>query len=148
LKTAAIRALAVAAALALAGVATPGHSQETGTAMTLQHHTINYIEFSVTDMAEAKRFYTEAFGWSFNDYGPDYAGIRKDDGGEVGGLRLMEEVTRGGPLVILYSNDLEATLESVRKAGGEIVVEPFEFPGGRRFHFTDPSGNELAVWSE
>jgi hypothetical protein len=113
----------------------------------MEHHTINYIEFSVTDMAEAKRFYTDAFGWSFNDYGPDYAGIREGDG-EAGGLRLMDEVTRGGPLVILYSNDLEATLQSVRDAGGEIVVEPFEFPGGRRFHFTDPSGNELAVWSQ
>jgi predicted enzyme related to lactoylglutathione lyase len=113
----------------------------------MEHHTINYIEFSVTDMAEAKRFYTDAFGWSFNDYGPDYAGIREGDG-EAGGLRPMDEVTRGGPLVILYSNDLEATLQSVRDAGGEIVVEPFEFPGGRRFHFTDPSGNELAVWSQ
>lgn len=148
MKTTAIRALGIAAALALAGVTAPGHSQETGTAMTHQHHTINYIEFSVTDMAEAKRFYTEAFGWSFNEYGPDYAGIRKAGGGEVGGLRLMDEVTRGGPLVILYSNDLEASLQAVRDAGGEIVVEPFSFPGGRRFHLTDPSGNELAVWSE
>jgi len=113
----------------------------------LVHHGINYIEFTVTDMAASKRFYADAFGWEFNDYGPDYAGIRKE-GGEAGGFRLDSAVTTGGPLVILYSQDLDATLASVRAAGGVIVTEPFEFPGGRRFHFTDPSGNELAVWSE
>ncbi|MHC4991323.1 MAG: VOC family protein [Planctomycetota bacterium] len=114
------------------------------------HHAIDYIEFTVTDMAESQRFYAAAFGWSFTDYGPDYAGIRRQDGsaGEVGGFRLDTEVTRGGVLAILYSEDLDATLASVRAAGGRIVTEPFEFPGGRRFHFLDPSGNELAVWSE
>ena len=111
------------------------------------HHAINYIEFAVTDMAQSKRFYEAAFGWRFNDYGPDYAGIQKQ-GGEAGGLRLEPEVSRGGPLVILYSNDLDATLTTVREAGGQITREPFGFPGGRRFHFEDPSGNELAVWSE
>jgi len=111
------------------------------------HHAIDYIEFSVTDMAAAKRFYAEAFGWEFTDYGPEYAGIQKQDG-EAGGLRLQSEVTTGGPLVILYSANLEATLSGVRDAGGRITTEPFAFPGGRRFHFLDPSGNELAVWSE
>lgn len=111
------------------------------------HHAIDYVEFSVTDMAESKRFYQEAFGWAFNDYGPDYAGIRKP-GGEAGGFRLTTEVTTGGPLVILYSGDLDQTLARVRQAGGRIVEEPFDFPGGRRFHFRDPNGNELAVWSE
>lgn len=111
-----------------------------------QHHGIDYIEFTVTDMAEAKRFYGEAFGWEFNDYGPEYAGIR-GGAGEVGGFRLGTEVAAGGPLVVLYSEDLEATLEGVREAGGRITTEPFEFPGGRRFHFEDPSGNELAVWA-
>ncbi len=116
--------------------------------MNQTHHTIDYIEFSVTDMAEAQRFYNAAFGWEFTDYGPDYAGIRKPGGeGEVGGLNVTETVATGGPLVILYSEDLKATLQAVRGAGGQIVTEPFEFPGGRRFHFTDPSGNELAVWS-
>ena len=67
--------------------------------------------------------------------------------GEVGGFTVVESVTTGGPLVILYSDDLEATLQRVRDAGGRIVEEPFEFPGGRRFHFLDPSGNELAVWA-
>lgn len=111
------------------------------------HHGIDYIEFAVTDMAESKRFFEAAFDWKFNDYGPDYAGIRKQ-GGEAGGLRLEAEVATGGPLVVLYSLDLDATLTRVREAGGRILMEPFDFPGGRRFHFADPSGNELAVWSE
>ena len=111
------------------------------------HHAINYIEFTVTDMAEAKRFYSQAFGWEFNDYGPDYAGIKKA-GGEAGGLRLDEQINTGGPLVILYSQELDGTLESVRLAGGRITTAPFAFPGGRRFHFEDPSGNELAVYSD
>jgi predicted enzyme related to lactoylglutathione lyase len=111
------------------------------------HHSIDYTEFAVTDMAESKRFYAAAFDWKFNDYGPGYAGIQKH-GGEAGGLQLEPEVSTGGPLVVLYSNDLERTLTRVREAGGRIVKEPFEFPGGRRFHFEDPSGNELAVWSE
>lgn len=114
---------------------------------TQVHHEINYIEFTVTDMEAAQRFYREAFGWTFNDYGPGYAGIRKGDG-EIGGLRLDADASTGGPLVILYSEDLDASLERVREAEGHITAEPFEFPGGRRFQFEDPSGNELAVWSE
>jgi predicted enzyme related to lactoylglutathione lyase len=110
------------------------------------HHAIDYIELTVTDLEGAKRFYGAAFAWQFNDYGPDYAGIQ-GDGREVGGLRRDEEVRTGGPLVILYSQDLEASLAAVRAAGGSVVKEPFGFPGGRRFHFADPSGNELAVWS-
>ena len=113
----------------------------------LVHHQINYIEISVRDMADSQRFYREAFGWQFNDYGDAYAGIRKG-GGEAGGLRVEETVSTGGPLVILYSNDLEATFAAVKAAGATIAKEIFEFPGGRRFHFEDPSGNELAVWSE
>ncbi len=112
------------------------------------HHEIDYIEFGVTDMAEAQRFYAAAFDWEFTDYGPDYAGIRKRQGGEAGGLRVQSDVTAGGPLVILYSDDLEGTLARVREAGGQISQEIFAFPGGRRFHFRDPSGNELAVWSD
>jgi len=112
------------------------------------HHEINYIEFAVTDMAKAKQFYAAAFSWAFTDYGPEYAGIAKQAGGEAGGLRLADAVTPGGPLVILYSNDLEQTLAAVRDAGGAVTQDIFTFPGGRRFHFTDPSGNELAVWSE
>ncbi len=110
------------------------------------HHAIDYIELPVTDLGAAKRFYGEAFGWSFNDYGPGYAGIIGGDG-EVGGLRQDDAVTRGGPLIVLYSDDLGSSLVAVKAAGGTVVKEPFPFPGGRRFHFTDPSGNELAVWS-
>ena len=119
-------------------------------AMNQHHHTIDYIEFTVDDMAEAKRFYSAAFGWSFTDYGPDYCGIRRAAGqgeGEVGGMRLDENVVAGGPLVVLFSEDLDASVEAVRDAGGRIVTEPFDFPGGRRFHFQDPAGNELAVWA-
>ena len=110
------------------------------------HHAIDYVEFTVTDLTEAKRFYSSAFGWTFNDYGPEYAGIRGHDG-EVGGLHQTTGLRSGGPLVILYSENLEASLTAVQAAGGKIVQPPFAFPGGRRFHFTDPSGNELAVWS-
>jgi predicted enzyme related to lactoylglutathione lyase len=113
------------------------------------HHAIDYIEFSVTDIEEAKRFYAAAFGWKFNDYGPQYAGIQKNDGaGEVGGLCLATHVDgRGGPLVVLYSDDLEGTYQRVKDAGGKITKEPFAFPGGRRFQFCDPSSNELGVWA-
>jgi predicted enzyme related to lactoylglutathione lyase len=111
------------------------------------HHAINYIEFTVRDMDAAKRFYAEAFDWQFNDYGPEYAGIKSGDG-EAGGFLRTDDLRLGGPLVILFSSNLEDSLDRVRKAGGTIVTEPFSFPGGRRFHFSDPSGNELAVWSE
>lgn len=115
-----------------------------------RHHAIDYLEFSVTDMEAAKRFYAAAFHWSFSDYGPEYAGIQSPDGSgaEVGGLALGAEVTRGGPLVLLYSDDLDASVQAVNDAGGQVLNGPYEFPGGRRFHFVDPSGNELGVWSE
>ena len=111
------------------------------------HHAIDYIELSVLDLDQAKRFYGEAFGWQFNDYGPTYTGIQKE-GGEAGGMTVASSVIAGGPLVILYSRDLDATIAGVREAGGRITKETYEFPGGRRFHFADPSGNELAVWSD
>jgi uncharacterized protein len=111
------------------------------------HHAIDYVEIAVTDIDAAKAFYGSAFGWSLVDYGPDYAGIQ-GAGKEVGGLRRDSEVRAGGPLVILYSEDLEASAEAVTAAGGTIVEPIYAFPGGRRFHFADPSGNELAVWSD
>jgi predicted enzyme related to lactoylglutathione lyase len=115
--------------------------------MSQRHHTFDYIELAAPDLAAAKQFYAEALGWSFTDYGPDYTGIRRPGGdGEIGGLNPARPAGSGLPLVILYSDDLDATLESVRSAGGTIDEEPFEFPGGRRFHFSDPAGNALAVW--
>lgn len=115
----------------------------------LRHHAINYIEFAVTDMAATRAFFAAAFGWEFNEYGPEYTGIRKlGEEGEVGGLRLETEVKPGGPLVILYSENLEASQQAVEQAGGRITAPIFAFPGGRRFQFLDPDGTELAVWSD
>lgn len=110
------------------------------------HHAIDYIEIGVTDIAAAKQFYSAAFGWSLVDYGPDYVGIQ-GEGREQGGLRRDAEVRPGGPLVILYSDAIEASLDAVTAAGGSITQPIEPFPGGRRFHFTDPAGNELAVWT-
>jgi len=113
------------------------------------HHQINYVEVSVTNLGRAKQFYRAAFGWEFNDYGPEYAGIRKHDGvGEVGGLAVSETVEKGGPLLVLFSSDLEQSARSVVDAGGKLVGDTITFPGGRRFQFADPDGNELAVWTD
>ena len=116
--------------------------------MTPVHHAINYVEITVTDMDAAQHFYAAAFGWRFTDYAPAYAGIQAPGGdGEVGGLSLGQNVEPGGPLVLLYSDDLDATVAAVKDAGGTIAEEPYAFPGGRRFTFFDPSGNRLGVWS-
>ncbi|MFD4368762.1 VOC family protein [Rhodococcus sp. NPDC058521] len=117
--------------------------------MTNTHHTLNYIEIPVDDMESARAFYRDAFGWTFNDYGPEYSGIRAADGdGEVGGLSGVGGTPRaGGVLVLLYSDDLDASVAGVDSAGGRILQAPYTFPGGRRFRFTDPSGNELGVWA-
>ncbi len=115
-----------------------------------KHHRLDYLELPVDDLAAAKAFYGAAFGWEFTDYGPgpDYVGIKGGDGeDEIGGFRLDPDATSGGPLPILFSDNLDGSLQAVRIAGGEIAIGPYDFPGGRRFHFHDPSGNELAVWS-
>ena len=121
-----------------------------GTLDRMSTHTnlaIDYIEFNVSDVASSQAFYAAAFGWRFNDYGPDYAGIVGEGGREAGGLQ-RGEVVAGGPLVILYGEDLDAVEKAIVQAGGTIVDPQFDFPGGRRFHFTDPSGNKLGVWRE
>jgi uncharacterized protein len=108
---------------------------------------IDYIEFPVTDIAATKKFYIAAFGWKFTDYGPDYTSF--EDGRIAGGFtRDREVVPGGGPLTVIFAVDLEDVERRVRDAGGRIVVPTFSFPGGRRFHFQDPSGNELAVYSD
>lgn len=107
---------------------------------------IDYIEFPVTNMADTKRFYGDVFGWKFEDYGPEYTSFL--DGRLAGGFRLEREIQQGGPLVVIYSSDLEGLEAKIKTAGGPIIRPIFSFPGGRRFHFTDPSGNELAVWSD
>ena len=111
-------------------------------AATREDGKIDYVEMPGTDMAPLKDFYRGAFGWSFIDYGPTYAAFNEGlDGGFQGdaGAGLTK------PLVVLYARDLERMLANVQAAGGGIVQPIFAFPGGRRFHFTDPSGNELAV---
>jgi predicted enzyme related to lactoylglutathione lyase len=107
---------------------------------------IDYIEFPVEDVAAAKRFYAAVFGWKFTDYGPDYTSFV--DGRLSGGFRGGAAAVPGGPLVVIYAVDLEAVQQAVLAAGGRITQPPFAFPGGRRFHFRDPSGHELAVWSD
>jgi len=114
--------------------------------MTTRHHLIDFIEIPATDMAAAKRFYGEVFGWTFQDWGDDYADIQ--GAGLSGGLRKVDiPPPRGGSLAIVYSDDLEASERAVAGAGGRIL-ERHEFPGGRRFHFADPTGIELAVWTK
>jgi predicted enzyme related to lactoylglutathione lyase len=107
---------------------------------------IDYIEFPVADVAVAKRFYTAVFGWAFTDYGPDYTSFA--DGRLSGGFRGGEAAVPGGPLVVIYAADLAAAESAVIAAGGRITQPIFAFPGGRRFHFRDPCGHELAVWSD
>ena len=110
------------------------------------HHSIDYVEIYVDDVAAAKAFFGAAFGWQFTDYGPDYAGIQAPDGdGEVGGVTVGSERGRS-PLVLVISEQLDASLAAVTGAGGEVVEGPFDYPGGRRFHFQDPSGNVLGVF--
>jgi len=110
------------------------------------HHRIDYLEFPTRDAAESKKFYSHVFGWTFTDYGPEYTSFQ--DGRLNGGFDATVKGKAGAPLAVLYSRDLGATRERILAAGGTIVRETFSFPGGKRFHFADPGGNELAVWSE
>lgn len=107
---------------------------------------VDYVEFGAADLAAVKTFYSRVFGWEFTDYGPDYVAFA--DGRLSGGFTTHAQAGRGGPLVVMYANDLEAVEAAVKAAGGAVVKPIFSFPGGRRFHFADPAGNELAVWSE
>ena len=106
---------------------------------------IDNIELNVADIARSRDFYGKAFGWSFTDYGPTYCEFT--DGRLTGGLTTAGPVRPGGPLVILYADDLTDTQARLERLGARIVKPAFSFPGGRRFHFQDPDGYELAVWS-
>lgn len=106
---------------------------------------IDNIEFNVSDIARSKAFYGAAFGWAFVDYGPSYTEF--SDGRLTGGFTTGEAVRPGGPLIILYADDLAAVQQSLKELGAVISRETFSFPGGRRFHFIDPDGYELAVWT-
>lgn len=110
---------------------------------------INYVEMPSLDLEVTKSFFSSTFGWSFVDYGPDYVAI--ENAGIDGGFfksDLKATTDNGSALLVLYSTDLESTLEKVTSSGGKIIRNIFTFPGGRRFHFADPNGNEYAVWSE
>ena len=110
---------------------------------------INYLEMPARDLRQTKAFFSTVFGWAFIDYGPDYVAIA--NAGVDGGFFKSDNVatcSNGSVLVVLYSQELEVTLDKVTAAGGLIVQDIFSFPGGRRFHFTDPNGNEFAVWSD
>lgn len=113
------------------------------------HEKINYVELPAQDLAATKLFFNKVFGWVFADYGPDY--IAFANSGIDGGFYRSDKTSvsaKGAALVVLYSKDLAQTEAKIRQAGGNIIKPAFSFPGGRRFHFTDPNGNEFAVWSE
>jgi len=112
----------------------------------MKNNHIQYIELYATDLEAVKQFYGEVFGWTFIDYGPGYTAF--SNSGVDGGFEKVENVTKGGPLVVLYHSNLEEAKGNVIKGSGTILKDIFSFPGGRRFHFTDPSGNELAIWSD
>ncbi|QOL24756.1 VOC family protein [Thalassotalea sp. LPB0316] len=111
--------------------------------------TINYLELPARDLANTKAFFTRCFNWQFTDYGPDYTAFNAQgfDGGFFHAPMSSTQST-GGCLIVLYSEDINASLEKVKAHGGIIHKEIFEFPGGKRFHFLEPSGNELAIWSD
>lgn len=110
---------------------------------------IDYLELPARDLDAVQAFYQQAFQWEFTDYGPDYRAF--SDGVVSGGFYradLQSTTHNGAVLVVLYAADLKQTSTTVVASGGKIVKEIFSFPGGRRFHFADPNGNELAVWSD
>ncbi len=114
-----------------------------------QHEKMNYVELPAKDLARTKAFFESAFGFSFTDYGPEYTAFENQglDGGFFQS-DLTSSAEKGAALIVFYSDQLEATLAKVEKAGGSILKPIYSFPGGRRFHFTEPSGNEFAVWGE
>ena len=112
----------------------------------MANNQINYVEFKAKDLEKIKKFYTAAFNWSFTDYGQDYVAFA--DSGIEGGFEKSSAEIVNSALVILYHESLEAIKNVVIQAGGIITTDIFSFPGGRRFHFHDPAGNELGVWSD
>lgn len=115
--------------------------------MDSTHHTISYVELAADDLAASKAFYEAAFGWAFNDYGPTYAGIRASSGdSEIGGLNASSDGGPGGALVLVTSDDVDASLAAVEAAGGRVVDSLESYPGGRRFTFADPAGTVLGVF--
>ena len=114
-----------------------------------QHEKLNYVEFPAKNIESTKAFFEKAFAWSFVDYGPDYTVFSQEglDGGFYR-IDLSSTEEKGGALLVFYSENIEETQKKVESAGGEVIKPIFDFPGGRRFQFLEPSGNELAVWSD
>jgi predicted enzyme related to lactoylglutathione lyase len=114
-----------------------------------EHEKINYVELPAVNIIKTKEFFTRVFGWSFEDFGPEYTAF-SNQGLDGGFFRSSHKSStdNGAALIIFYSQDLEATQAKIEAAGGAIVKQIFSFPGGRRFHFAEPSGNEFAVWSD
>ena len=113
------------------------------------HEKTNYVEFPADDLAAVKAFFSQVFGWKFTDYGPEYCAF--NNAGLDGGFykaELASSSQTGAALVVFYSEDLATSEAKISSAGGSIVKPIFSFPGGRRFHFADPCGNEYAVWSD
>ncbi len=120
----------------------PDHPQH-----VLLHHGVDYVEYASTNLPATQTFYEAVFGWKFTSYGEAY--IAFEDGRMSGGFYHVDETSpKGGGLVVIYSEDLEATQAAIVAAGGRIVRDIFSFPGGRRFHYEDPGGSEWAVWSD
>lgn len=114
--------------------------------MNLIDNHINYVEFRAKDLVAIKQFYTQCFNWNFMDYGPTYVAF--SESGLFGGFEKSDQKVVNGALVVLYHKELESIKNKIKAAGGEISKDIFSFPGGRRFHFIDPGGNELAIWSD
>ncbi len=117
--------------------------------MPNEHEKINYVELPATDLTAVKEFFSQVFGWRFVDYGPEYAAF--SNAGIDGGFyqsTLSASTQTGSALIVFYSNALEETQHKIENHGGTILKPIFAFPGGRRFHFSDPAGNEFAVWSD
>ena len=113
------------------------------------HEMINYIELPSSDLSKTKAFFATAFGWQFEDFGTEY--IAFNNAGIDGGFYKSDKhasTNNGSALVVLYSENLQSTQKKIQQSGGEIIKPVFSFPGGKRFHFTDPSDNEFAVWSD
>ena len=114
-----------------------------------QHHKINYVEFQASNLPATKAFFESAFGWKFKDFSPNYTAFSGE--GLDGGFFKSDKagtISVGGALIVFFSADLKASLQTIQEAGGVICKPIFSFPGGRRFHFTEPSGNEFAIWSD
>ncbi len=114
--------------------------------MSMKNNHISYIEFKAKNLEQIKAFYSKSFEWEFTDYGPTYTSFSAS--GVHGGFEVTDDKILNSVLVVLYHEDLDVIKNIIIKAGGKITVDIFSFPGGKRFQFVDPSGNELAVWSD